>query len=95
MNIFSLSLELAGVDSNEWTTIFKLDDVGLLDPMTGIQNTEVSGGISHSYGSSMVSGQQQQPAPIDRWLVEETQKLERQQRIQQQKLLELQQVHIY
>lgn len=28
-----------------------------------------------------------------RWLVEETQKLERQQKLQQQKLMELQQVH--
>ena len=41
----------------------------------------------------MLGGQHQLQQPtVDRWLVEETQKLERQQRIQQQKLLELQQV---
>lgn len=82
------------MDSNEWSTLFngQLDDGNMLDPMMGVQHAENSRkvGASPPYCTSIGSGQQ--PPALDRWLVEETHKLERQQRLQQQKLLELQQV---
>ena len=90
------------MDSNEWTTLFngQLDERNVLDPMIGVQHAEMSpkGGSNRPYCTTVTSGQQQhhqRPAHIDRWLVEETHKLERQQRLQQQKLLELQQVLFY
>ncbi len=97
----TFNTELTGVDSNDWTTLFngQLDD-NLLENEKGAP--EVSNEMVQSYGTAggqqiqphlqqQQPHQQQQP-PVDRWLVEETQRLERQQRLQQQKLLELQQV---
>jgi len=79
----------------------QLDDTHLLEHGEKV-NTKTNSGLVQSGGGGMgMTGayqiqqqqqqQQQQPA-VDRWLVEETQRLERQQRLQQQKLLELQQV---
>ena len=92
----ALHIEITGVDSSEWTTLFngQLDDGGMPDPMMGVQNTDPSTAISvPPYNMDVANCQQQRsPAGIDRWFMEETHKLERQQRVQQQKLLELQQV---
>ena len=99
--------DLTGVDSNDWTTLFngQLDDANLLEQGEKVAPT-MNGGLVQPGGMGMVGTfqaqqqqrqqqqQQQQQPTVDRWLVEETQRLERQQRLQQQKLLELQQVII-
>ena len=102
-------VELTGVNTSEWSSLFngQLDDVNSLDPMTGMQADTP---LINSQPSCMKTSNAQ-PVAIDRlvvsmrlgsfftvcvrWLVEETQKLERQQKLQQQKLMELQQVKHY
>ena len=82
--------ELAGsssklpADHSEWTSLF--DDV--LDPSTGIPLM----GHPVTPLSPMGTGAPGGMPNVDGWVLEETKKLEAQQRIQQRKLLDLKQV---
>ena len=93
--LFSLWLaELAAGSSkmpasshSEWTSLF--DDV--LDPSTGLPLMGHPVPPLSPLGSGL-SGPGGGVPPMDSWVLEETKKLEAQQRIQQRKLLDLKQV---
>ena len=85
--------ELAGgteqpSDPTEWNSLF--EDV--LDPSTGLPLMSHSSMNLPSASSSVGGPGMGGMSKMDSWVLEETKKLEAQQRIQQQKLLDLKQV---
>lgn len=73
-------------DHTEWTSLF--DDV--LDPSTGLPlMSHTVSPLSPTLSTGVVSS----VPHMDGWVLEETKKLEAQQRIQQRKLLDLKQVY--
>ena len=95
MNSLFLSELAAGTSKvpasshNEWTSLF--DDV--LDPSTGLPlMTHPCSAVPPL--SPLGAGMSTTVPPMDSWVLEETKKLEAQQRIQQRKLLDLKQVSL-
>lgn len=95
------NLDLADKNGADWNSLFNgdLDGLDFLDPSTGMPTAMAElpsanvgiGNNVNSHGGQMLNGN----GGSSSWLFEQTQKLEKQQQLQQQRLFELQQVRVY